>query len=408
MSQVRNAALLLCLGAATIACNDAPNGGPTEPEVAPADPELSATITAPLAFRQVAAGMGIAHACGVTTENVAYCWGANNEGQLGDGTTTNRLRPVPVAGSLRFLQLSTGNDYTCGVTTEFKAYCWGSNFFATHLAGQLGDGTMTRRLRPRAVLGGLEFREVSTGLAHTCGRTTTNRAYCWGGNSTGQLGNGTRGDPRLTPVPVAGSLRFRKISVGNVHSCGVTPDDQAYCWGDNSDGQVGIGVRSSGLLSPTPVTGGHFFRTVDGGSFHTCGVTRDNQGFCWGDNIFGQLGIGETGGVRPRPRAVLGGLSFRNIEAGSSHNCGVTTLNRAYCWGTNQEGGLGDGTMTQRSTPVAVLGGHRFRQVTAGLLFSCGVRTDAAGYCWGYNGAGSLGDGTTTNRPRPRAVVAPS
>jgi alpha-tubulin suppressor-like RCC1 family protein len=408
MTQVRNAGLLLCLATAAIACHDAPNSNPTEPAVAAADPALSATMSAPLAFRLISAGIGNAHACGVTTENVAYCWGANNEGQLGDGTTTRRLKPVPVAGSLRFLQLSAGYDYTCGVTTEFKAYCWGSNFWATDLAGQLGDGTTTRRLRPRAVLGGLEFREVSAGLAHTCGRTTTNRVYCWGGNSNGQIGDGTPpGNLQLTPVQVAGSLRFRKISVGNVHSCGVATDDQAYCWGGNRSGQAGIGVKSSGLLTPTLVTGGHFFRTVDGGSFHTCGVTPDNRGYCWGDNLFGQIGIAEAGGVRPRPRPVLGNLSFRSIEAGSSHNCGVTTLNRAYCWGNNQEGGLGDGTRMHRSTPVAVLGGHRFRQVTAGLLFSCGVRTDAAGYCWGDNGAGSLGDGTTIGRTRPGPVAAP-
>jgi alpha-tubulin suppressor-like RCC1 family protein len=366
-------------------------------------------MTTPLAFKLISAGRGNAHACGVTTDNVAYCWGSNNEGQLGDGTTMKRLRPVPVAGSLRFLQVSAGYDYTCGVTVEFKAYCWGANWWAWDLAGQLGDGTTTRRLRPRAVLGGLEFREVSTGLGHTCGRTTTNRVYCWGGNSNGQIGDGSEtGRLQLTPVEVAGSHRFRKVSVGNIHSCGVTIDDQAYCWGGNGDGQAGIGVRSSVILTPTLVTGGHSFRTVDGGQFHTCGVTTDNRGFCWGDNFAGQLGIGETGGVRPRPRAVLGGLSFRGIEAGSFHNCGVTTLNRAYCWGSNGAGALGDGTTMNRSTPAAVAGGHRFKQVTAGLEFSCGVRTDAAGYCWGDNNAGSLGDGTTMNRTRPQPVVGPS
>jgi alpha-tubulin suppressor-like RCC1 family protein len=393
MPRVKNVALLLCLCAAPTACNDAPDNDPTAPEIAPADPTINAAMTTPLAFRQISAGTGSGHSCGVATSNLAYCWGYNGTGAIGDGTTTRRLRPVAVAGTLRFQQVSAGYDFTCGVTTEFRAYCWGSNNFGIH-GGQLGDGTKTQRLRPVAVRGGLLFSEVSTGQAHTCGRTTGNRVYCWGSNERGQIGDGTRQD-RLTPVPIGGTLRFRQVSVGWNHSCAVTTDDRAYCWGGS-------------VLNPTVVPGGHRFLLGDGGGFHTCGVATDNRGLCWGDNLFGQLGNGTTGAPRAMPRVVVGGLAFRAIEAGAHHTCGVTTVNQAYCWGNNQEGTLGDGTTTHRSAPVRVAGGHRFSQVSAGGAHSCGRKPSGAGYCWGGNFSGALGDGTRTNRLTPRAVVGPS
>jgi alpha-tubulin suppressor-like RCC1 family protein len=404
MARIQYAALLLSICAAPMGCKDATNSDLTDPEVVPDDLAAPTTMTAPLAFQRISAGTGNGHTCGVTTNSLAYCWGYNGTGAVGDGTTTRRLRPAAVAGMHRFQQVSAGYDFSCGITSEFRAYCWGSNNFGIH-GGQLGDGTKTRRLRPVAVLGGLQFREVSTGVAHTCGRTTTNRVYCWGSNESGQIGDGTKQD-RLTPRRVAGTLRFRQVSVGGNHSCGVTTDDRAYCWGQNASGAIGNGSNMTPVLIPTAVAGNHRFRQLDGGGFHTCGVTTDGRTFCWGDNLSGQLGDG-TNTKRTRPRPVVGGLSFRGIEAGAQHTCGVTTTNLAYCWGNNQVGTLGDGTTSHRSAPVAVAGGHRFSQVSAGGPHSCGTTTAAAGYCWGENFNGALGDGTTTNRTRPRAVVGP-
>jgi alpha-tubulin suppressor-like RCC1 family protein len=133
----------------------------------------------------------------VTTDHRAYCWGLNEHGQLGDGTTTTRLRPVAVAGGQLFSGVSPAGAHTCGVTTVKKAYCWGWNLY-----GQLGNGTFTQRLSPIAVAGGLLFSSVGGGVAslHTCGVTTSRAAYCWGGNFDGQLGDGTT---THHPVPVA-------------------------------------------------------------------------------------------------------------------------------------------------------------------------------------------------------------
>jgi alpha-tubulin suppressor-like RCC1 family protein len=414
--------IALSLAAVLLGCGDDARS-PTAPE---AEPALALTASTALAFKEVSAGD--IHACGVTTANRAYCWGWNQQGQLGDGTRTQRLVPTLVKGGLLFRQVSAGKVHTCGVTTENRAYCWGDDS-----EGQLGDGTYSAgpAFGPTAVLGGHLFRQVSAGSNHTCGVTTDDRAYCWGSNWHGQIGNGTSSTLilALTPVAVAGTLKFRRVSAAEYHSCGVTYANRAYCWGGDQWGQVGDGVGSStcGLAgwpqacrkSPTLVAGGYQFRQVDAGGGggpgedgyggtdggRTCGVTTDDRAFCWGDGSHGQNGDG-TLSIRSSPRLVAGGLHFRSVSAGLWHTCGVTTDDLAYCWGWNLFGQIGDGTIeTMRLKPRAVLGGHLFRQVEAGDYHTCGTTPSNVAYCWG--GGGLLGDGTTTGRLKPRAVVGP-
>jgi alpha-tubulin suppressor-like RCC1 family protein len=376
-------------------------GSPTAPESAPS---LAATSAQTLSFRQVSAGG--AHTCGVTTDNRAYCWGVNNFGQLGDGTTGDRIRPVAVGGGHQFLQVRAGDNHTCGLTTDDRAYCWGNND-----AGQLGDGTILPRSLPVAVLGGRRFSQVRPGYRHTCAVNTVDVAFCWGWNFRGQLGDGTQTD-RRAPVRVAGALLFRLVVAGGFHTCGVTTDHRAYCWGKNDDGAVGDGTLHI-RLRPVAVVGGLRFRQVIAGTGieSTCGVTLGDRAYCWGENRYGRLGDGTTT-RRLRPTAVRGGLSFSGVALGQGHTCGVTLAGAAYCWGYNQSGQLGNGTNTRSLTPVAVLGGLRFvySGVTAGGngVHTCGLTTSNRAYCWGSNFAGQLGDGTMTDRLTPVPVAGPT
>jgi alpha-tubulin suppressor-like RCC1 family protein len=332
---------------------------PTPPEPSP----VLATAASALAFYQVSAGGN--HSCGVTTDNRAYCWGFGFSGQLGNGTTIRRLRPVAVASTLRFRQVSAARDHTCAVTTDYRAYCWGSNW-----GGQLGDGTQTDRPTPVPVAGGLRFRQVEAGDDYTCAVTyLDNRAYCWGYHAEGGLGDGTfLPSSRMTPTAVAGGLRFRQVSAGGGledfegrepfagHSCGVTTTDEAFCWGPNWVGQLGIGgTTGSWVNTPTRVVGAQRFRQIEVGSAFTCAVTTTNRAFCWGNGRQGQIGDGKTF-LRFSPSAVAGGHAFSRVTTGYSHTCGETTLNRAYCWGSNSNGQLGDGTTTNRTRPTPVLG----------------------------------------------------
>jgi alpha-tubulin suppressor-like RCC1 family protein len=339
----------------------------------------------------------------VTLDSLAYCWGAGGFGQLGaGGDITESLTPVPVAGGLRFIQVSTGIDHTCGVTTGHRAYCWGFNG-----SGRLGDGTAgNTRATPVAVVGGLLFQGVTAGHQHTCGVTTDNRAYCWGFNRDGRLGDGTT-VRRVRPVRVLGGLRFRQLSAstnvfGSAYTCGTTTGDVAYCWGANENGQLGDGTTINRPV-PVAVAGGLRFRHVRAGLSHTCGLTTHDRAHCWG---LGHLGDGmSTSSVTPV--AVAGGLQFGLVRVGWNSSCGVTASNQAYCWGSN----VGDGTTEVRLTPVPVAGGLRFRLgnrgVSVGSSHTCGVALNDLAYCWGSNNTGQLGDGTRTSRQAPTPVAGP-
>jgi alpha-tubulin suppressor-like RCC1 family protein len=369
----------------------------TAPEAMDQPPELAVASAAALSFRQVSTG-GDGMSCGVTQDNQAYCWGVGflgNQDAISQSST-----PVAVAGGIQFKHLSVGWGHTCGVSTANLAYCWGSNS-----SGKLGDGTRTDRGLPGLVAGGVQFRQISAGESFTCAVAIDDRAYCWGGNtSSGQLGDGTRTD-RLTPVPVSGGHVFSTVSAGFEHACGVTPDDLAYCWGGNRYGQLGDNSTADRQLVPTHVSDTRKYNQIDAGWTHTCAVTTGHRAFCWGDNGNGAVGDGTTIS-RWSPRPVKTDLLFSRVTAGSALSCGETTDNRGYCWGHAGYGQLGNGatSWTPSTTPVAVSGGLWFTQLMAGSFYSCGVTDQFKAYCWGMNDHGQVGDGTTENRNVPTAV----
>lgn len=197
-------------------------------------------------FAAVSAGNH--HICGVSTAGTAYCWGFNFYGQLGNGTTNGmRYVPVAVSGSHTFASVSAGGFHACGVTTVGTAFCWGRNN-----NGQVGDGTTNDVNVPAAVAGNLRFASVSAGENHTCGVTTSKRAYCWGSNASGQLGAGNVPSSSV-PVLVLGRHAFASVSAGGSHSCGVTSKGRAYCWGRNTEGELGDGTNI-GTHVPVAVT----------------------------------------------------------------------------------------------------------------------------------------------------------
>jgi alpha-tubulin suppressor-like RCC1 family protein len=338
----------------------------------------------------------------VTTDDRAYCWGDNSQGQLGNGTSDSHdhPRPVAVAGGRRFVRVDAGGVHTCGVTTDDLVFCWGRNH-----VGQLGDGTTTPHPTPVAVAGGRHFRQVSAGGVHTCGLTPFNVAFCWGFNENGRLGDGTT-TTQLLPVKVLGGLQFSQLSASHAFAdaatCAVTTDDRAYCWGGNQHGQLGDGTIND-RLTPGAVAAQLRFIAVSAGFSHTCGVNSFNRVFCWGDNRFGQLGDNSRTNSLVSVRVHAPGLPFRRVSAGSLPTCALTLEDRAFCWGAG--GYVGDGTEADRLKPVAVGGSRRFRQVSAGDTHSCAVTTSNRAFCWGENRSGMLGDGTTSFRVMPVAVA---
>jgi alpha-tubulin suppressor-like RCC1 family protein len=401
MKDIRlRSALVLTAVAAVAACRD-DTTAPTE--VAPQALPAAVAAAGALPLYQVSGGES-PYTCAVTPDSRAYCWGWNLFGQLGDGTTANHLKAVAVAGGHSFTQVSTGWYHTCAVTSDHRAYCWGSNQF-----GALGDGTTTDHPTPVAVAGGHPFRQVAVGTGFTCGVSyPDDRGYCWGDDAYGQLGNGsTSSSPILMPIAVVGGLTFTQVNAGDVHACGIsTTTNRAYCWGWNANGRLGDSTTVNRPRPTRVAAGTRQFRQIDAGWAYTCAVTTSDRAFCWGYGQTGQLGIGKAIGVSYWPRAVAGGLSFRRVTTGRDHTCGETTASRAYCWGWNNRGQLGDGTTTTRVGPVSVAGGLLFAQVSAGWSHTCGKTSANVAYCWGDNAQGELGDGTSQNyRTKPTAVA---
>jgi alpha-tubulin suppressor-like RCC1 family protein len=378
---------LLLLGGALACREDAAPAGPTAEPAAP-----TAAAVAPLSFRQVSAGTR--HTCGVTTTDQAYCWGYNGfstrGGQLGDGTTTQRLKPVAVLGGLRFSQISAGVDHTCGVTTDNRAYCWGVNDF-----GQLGDGTTEPKLTPVPVAGGRRFRVVSVGSFHSCGITPANVLFCWGANRYGTLGAAAA--PDHTPVKVGGARTWRNVSAGFSHSCGATTTNEAFCWGNNSNFQLGNG---RGSLNPQPLTkvvGGQSWRQVFVGSGFiaetsdapddalSCGITTGDHVYCWG-----------SGAASSTPKEIIGARRYSQLGVGTQ-GCGVRFTGVIDCWNSFSITKVASGTLRFQRVSVSNLRGHK-----------CAVGTDNKAYCWGpENDRGQLGTGTTNPSATPVAVAAP-
>lgn len=297
-----------------------------------------------------AVGASFYHSCAVTRTGSAYCWGSNQDGRLGDGTTTDSPNPTPVSGAHIFTVLSPGVEHTCGLTNQDLGYCWGRNPF-----GVLGDGSTANRANPTPVVGAAAYSRLATKYYHTCALLLTGIAECWGRNTEGQLGDSTNTD-RLAPTPVAGGLTFVSIAVGYEHTCGVTSAGAAYCWGYNADGQLGNSTTTN-TSSPAPVAGGLTFASVVAGFHHTCGLTPAGVAFCWGRNLRSQLGVGVTGASLVRevsPRAVAGAMTFTGLTAGEDHACGLTASGAAYCWGSNSQGQLGNGTLAESASPTAV------------------------------------------------------
>jgi alpha-tubulin suppressor-like RCC1 family protein len=343
--------------------------------------------------------------------------------------------PLP---RVSFATIEAAAYHTCGRTPAGAAYCWGDNGTA-----QLGIGGLspTSATTPQAVSGGLAFASVSVGGVHACGLTAGGAAYCWGGDLYGGLGAGTPGPETCSssqlpcssvPLSVAGGLTFSSLSAGWGPTCALTTNGSAYCWGDNSDGALGVGTDtgtvqtcSVGKCSYTPlaVAGGLTFTTLGAGNYHACGLTTSGAAYCWGGNATGQPGIGVDaapdtcaaghGPCSRTPVAVAGGLTFTALNVGTQHTCGRATDGSWYCWGLNNYGQLGTGATGPEpcagapcsSTPVAVSAGINLTIIVAGRRHSCGVTSAGAAYCWGENVYGQLGDGTTTNRLAPVAVA---
>ena len=386
---------------------------------APVTPSV-VTVSATGRGRWTFVGSGQASSCALS--GVAYCWGRNNHGQLGNGLTTNSSIPVAVSGGRQLSKLSVGWEHVCGIELGSNLlYCWGRND-----NGDLGDGTAVDRTTPVEVSWpsgvGEAVVEVAAGGGHTCAITASGATYCWGYGGYGVLGNGTTNGSAM-PVRVLGDPGFVSLSAGISHTCGLTPTGEAYCWGFGFEGEIGTnGSLGNGVGyyvdHPLPVLTTERFTRLDLGGNYTCGVRAVGDVTCWGENRFGQVGAAATAtcdgpvACNPVPVSAAPWYEFRSLSLGrarewsvngfgsSVHTCGVDDQARGFCWGSNDAGQLGTGsagppgsfsrTPGQVFLPTAV---PRIQAFAVGYRHTCLLSETNQIWCVGANEFGQLGTG---------------
>ena len=418
--------------------------GTTEQQLTPVD-------VVGLTSGVVAVSAGYSHTCAISTSGGVRCWGFNDHGQLGDGTTTEQqLTPVDVVGlTSGVVAISAGGEHTCALTTSGGVKCWGINshlFSSLGDGGQLGDGTTEDRLAPVQVVGlTISATAIAAGDSYSCALTTSGGVKCWGDNAWGQLGDGTT-EQRLTPVQVEGLIGdVVSIDAGAHHTCVIMTTGGVKCWGANDAGQLGDGSGANRMI-PRDVEGlTSGVAAIDAGINNTCALNSTGELWCWGDghegsgwltpSAIGPTGIGfiaisTSGGYScsycswtGRTCGLASGgdvwctgdnawpltgttTSVVSLSTGNIYTCVLTTGGGVKCWGSNQHGQLGDGTTALRLTPVDVLGlTSGISAVTAGLWHTCALTTNGGVKCWGWNDHGQLGDSTTEQQLTPVDVV---
>ncbi len=348
------------------------------------------------------------HTCAVSGDGRVFCWGANDTGQLGDGSTDPSNTPVEVLGLTGVIRVAAGWRHTCAVTDVGTAYCWGGNDLQ-----QLGDGTSDSSAEPVAVSGVDDATDVTCGDAHTCAIRAGGSVWCWGANFDGQLGDGSFDVDSSVPVEATGFTGAISISAGFSHSCAATMTGNVWCWGDNLASQLGPGTTDDNRDAPIQVTGVSGAIQVASGDAHNCVATNSGQAWCWGEGADGKLGDGLTDDD-PNPKQVSGPAGVQWVAGSISHTCAVAA-GEVWCWGSNANDDSGNingklGTGSQQAingAAAAVTGVSGAAQVTTGDQFSCA--TDSAGklWCWGEGDDGELGNEGNNGSETPVPVSSP-
>ena len=397
---------------------------------AAADPNEGSTAGVVDSERRITAGN--LHTCAVLDSGGVRCWGSNDHGELGNGTTTTSTVPVVVSDLSGVLQVSAGGSHTCALVHGGTVKCWGLNGNGQLGNGQLGNGLLGPAFvdsvyTPVSVFGLTGAKSIASGGFHSCAIKADGTVVCWGQDGSGQLGDGSPGDFSTTPTPVSGITAAnpaKALALGDSHSCAILDDGHVKCWGHNSFGELGDGTMTDRSVA-TAVSG----LTADAGAItagetHTCALMADANRtiFCWGSNAYGQLGhpttVVDNGTpdpdddfMEPSPiplrvrydddpdpigETIKDLVDGKAVSSGQFHTCALLDGGDVRCWGNNQRGQLGadpiPGTAKLENSvyalPVPGLG--TATAVTAGGFHSCAL-SGSAMRCWGYDFFGQLG-----------------
>lgn len=363
-------------------------------------------------------GPDTGHSCAVSPSGALRCWGDNRFGQLArdPATLTRSIEPVTVLAGTAFTAVSTGGTHSCAITVGKKIMCWGDDSMwqsgqGTQVIGQPSVVVNPQEPVPRQGFPlPLEFESVSAGATHSCAIAVGGDLWCWGSNTSGQLGipRSSTSVNVLRPHHVGqwtnGAVqRFVQVSAGPGMTCGIDTNSEAYCWG--ASGPLGGGM-GPGNNSPIPLvarvrTGqgaSMNFKSIAAGEHHACAINTSDQPYCWGNNFSGQLGIGVAQGPGQFYATPVADLTeAKAIVVGTVHTCALNMSGAALCWGSRSLDALGDNhlfppqTNGQAPSPQLVTGFIAFDQIVAGPAHNCGLAKDGSVHCWGQIRGGQLG-----------------
>jgi len=341
----------------------------------------------------VSLATGGGHACAIIHGGDVYCWGHNQMEQCGiPGPDTDIIGSAYLLSILpdNAEMVAAGQSHTCATMEAGGAYCWGAND-----KGQLGLGNTDSNPAKGTVTGiTAHIRKLAAGIGHTCALLDDGDVMCWGANELNQLGRA--GEPSAVPLSASLPLPAIDIACGDNHSCAILNDGRVFCWGDNASDQSAPGGTTT-ITTPTLVTDITDAHNIAAGTGHTCAILESSEIVCWGANQQGQRGIGWWS-LTPPPSKVLFMDDATAIAVAGNHACAMKQSGGLSCWGENAGGCLGDRSILRRGSPVDVLElWQQASTIATGLDFTCAAISNGGVRCWGSNSFGQLGDGQNTS-----------
>jgi alpha-tubulin suppressor-like RCC1 family protein len=352
-----------------------------------------------------AVAAGQLHTIALRTNGSLWSWGKNDTGQLGLGDYNSRNTPSQIGSDTDWVKGTAGTSHTLAIKTDMTLWAWGVNW-----CGQLGDGTVTTRITPRQIGTNSDWSIITAGpLWYSIGRKTTGTLWSWGYNGDGELGLGDKTE-RHTPTQIGSETGWSLIVAGGAHAIACKLDDTIWSWGNNTFGQLGLGGSEFGpaITTPTQIGLDTDWSGIALGYEYSLGIKFNRTIWTWGDNQYGQLGLGDTDNIRRMtPTQVGTETDWLKIASGYYHAIGLKTNGDIWVWGQNDNGqlGLGDsGNVTGRIVPTQIENATNWSAVTGGISHTIAIKTNGTLWIWGDNQNGQLGLGDAINRNVPTLV----
>jgi alpha-tubulin suppressor-like RCC1 family protein/Leucine-rich repeat (LRR) protein len=348
-------------------------------------------------WKTIAAGSE--HTIAIRTDGTLWAWGFNGNGELGDGTWTNRNVPKKIGTAKDWKTLATGYNHTVAQKADGTIWAWGYNYY-----GQLGDGTNSGTSIPTQIGTANDWQTIATGNHHTVAIRTDGTLWAWGGNYYGELGDGTTIDKNI-PTQIGTSNDWLTITAGFSSTMALKKDGTLWAWGDNSSWLLADGTTTNSSV-PKQIGTATDWKTIAVGTGHTIALKTDGTLWAWGRNPNGALGDGTTTN-RTVPTQIGTSTDWKTIAVGTEHSIAIKANGSLWTWGRNFYGQLGNGTTTESLVPIQIGTANNWQTVAAGSVQTIALNTDDSIWVWGRNSSGQLGNGTSTDKKVPTLIDCP-